>query len=213
MRALTLRAGSTAVRDTSRVRDTMRALAAGALIAALAPAVIVGAQAQNRGPARDQTVQDVGDYRQQIADALAAMARRKPSGPARTATDPSAPGAMTPDPSGPFQSGPYQSVPRRPATTQPAPDIARAPAAPLSGPFQAGPLRTARAPQPGDQAVCVRAIERGQYAYFAAFITDGMLETIRRAVGIDRCWLETGYVTLPPPRPPKTRRGDSAAGR
>jgi hypothetical protein len=71
--------------------------------------------------------------------------------------------------------------------------------------FQAGLLRVSRAPQPGDYAVCLQTIENGRIAYFAAFITAGEVDTIRRAVGIDRCWLETNYSTLPPPRPPKKK--------
>jgi hypothetical protein len=71
--------------------------------------------------------------------------------------------------------------------------------------FQAGLLRVSRAPQPGDYAVCLQTIENGRIAYFAAFITAGEVDTIRRAVGIDRCWLETSYSALPLPRPPKKK--------
>jgi hypothetical protein len=71
--------------------------------------------------------------------------------------------------------------------------------------FQAGLLRVSRAPQPGDYAVCLKTIENGRIAYFAAFITAGEVDTIRRAVGIDRCWLETNYSALPLPRPPKKK--------
>jgi hypothetical protein len=72
--------------------------------------------------------------------------------------------------------------------------------------FQAGLLRVSRAPQPGDYAVCLQTIENGRIAYFAAFITAGRVETIRRAVGVDRCWMETSYSVLPAPRPPKRKR-------
>ncbi|MDX2238939.1 MAG: hypothetical protein NW203_15355 [Hyphomonadaceae bacterium] len=71
--------------------------------------------------------------------------------------------------------------------------------------FRAGPLQAARAPQPGEQAVCLRAESQGRTDYFAAFLTAGKVETIRRAVGIDRCWEETRYDALPRPAPPKTR--------
>ncbi|MGE0564712.1 MAG: hypothetical protein AB7O50_09385 [Pseudolabrys sp.] len=103
------------------------------------------------------------------------------------------------------------------ATTPAAPAAslvpgARPPRAFLPGPFEAGPLRVAQAPQPGDYAVCVRSFAQGRTTYLAAFITAGEVEHIRRAVGIDRCWLETGYAALPAPTPPKrsTRRVDPA---
>lgn len=76
---------------------------------------------------------------------------------------------------------------------------------PLSA-FQAGLLRVSRAPQPGDYAVCLQTIENGRVAHFTAFITAGEVGTIRRAVGIDRCWLETGFSALPPPRPAKQKK-------
>lgn len=72
--------------------------------------------------------------------------------------------------------------------------------------FQAGLLRTARAPQPGDYAVCLQTIENGRIAYFAAFITAGEVEAIRRAVGVDRCWMETNFSPLPQAGPPKQRK-------
>jgi hypothetical protein len=72
--------------------------------------------------------------------------------------------------------------------------------------FQAGLLRVSRAPQPGDYAVCLQTIENGRIAHFAAFITGDEVGIIRRAVGIDRCWLETRYSALPPPRPAKQKK-------
>lgn len=76
--------------------------------------------------------------------------------------------------------------------------------------FQAGLLRTARAPQPGEYAVCLQTIENGRIAYFAAFITAGEIEAIRRAVGVDRCWMETSYSSLPPPRAPAKKNSRDA---
>jgi hypothetical protein len=72
--------------------------------------------------------------------------------------------------------------------------------------FQAGLLRVSRAPQPGEYAVCLQTIENGRIAYFAAFITAGEVDAIRRAVGVDRCWLETNYSGLPTARPPKPKK-------
>jgi hypothetical protein len=72
--------------------------------------------------------------------------------------------------------------------------------------FQAGLLRVSRAPQPGDYAVCLQTIENGRIAYFAAFIAAGEVDSIRRAVGVDRCWMETNYSPLPRPGPPKKKK-------
>ena len=164
------------------------ACALAAVSIALAPVMGGNARAQSRPPvAASAPPQGVGNYRQLIADALAAM-------PAvRGKTAPAAPG----QPDAASNAGTAQAAMRRPGAP---------PLAPPLGPFEAGPLRVSRAPQPGDYVVCVRASERGQYAYFAAFVTEGKVEAIRRGVGIDRCWLETGYAALPRPTPPKKKK-------
>lgn len=182
--------------------------AAGALAAVLmafAPLMGGEARAQSRPPAAASAApQGVGNYRQLIADALAAM----PAVRGRTA--PAAPGQPGPAPnagaasSNSIPANSAQAAMRRPSAP---------PLAPPLGPFEAGPLRVSRAPQPGDYAVCVRASERGQYAYFAAFVTDGKVEAIRRGVGIDRCWLETGYAALPRPTQPKKKKDPRAPAR
>lgn len=166
---------------------------------AFAPLMGGDARAQSRPPAAASAApQGVGNYRQLIADALAAM----PAVRGKTAhAAPGQPGAASSAGAASSNSAPANSIPANSAQA-----AMRRPSTPPLGPFEAGPLRVSRAPQPGDYVVCVRASERGQYAYFAAFVTEGKVETIRRGVGIDRCWLETDYVALPRPTQPKKKK-------
>jgi hypothetical protein len=59
--------------------------------------------------------------------------------------------------------------------------------------------RASAAPQPGEWVMCVRSAADGPPLYFVLFFSDGKVETVRRAVAIDRCQTAS-YSPLPPAR-------------
>lgn len=70
------------------------------------------------------------------------------------------------------------------------------------GLLEVSPLRPSKPLQPGDWMACVRSTLDGQLTYFGVFFKAHKIDTIRRAVEIDRCEEET-FGALPKPTPLK----------
>ncbi len=63
-------------------------------------------------------------------------------------------------------------------------------------------LRRSMPVQPGDWIACLRRTDSGDTAFFAVFIKSHKIDSVRRAVLIDKCEGEA-YGPLPKPTPPK----------
>ncbi len=70
-----------------------------------------------------------------------------------------------------------------------------------TGFMEVSALRRSLPVQPGDWVACLRRTDSGDTAFFAIFIKSHKIDSVRRALLIDKCEDET-YGPLPKPTPP-----------
>lgn len=71
--------------------------------------------------------------------------------------------------------------------------------APPPGLLEVSPLHRTEPVQPGDWFACVRRSSEKEPGLFAVFFKDHKIDSVRRAVLVDKCGSDT-YALLPPPK-------------
>jgi hypothetical protein len=76
------------------------------------------------------------------------------------------------------------------------------PSMPAAATTEVSALRRSLPVQPGDWIACLRRTAAGETAFFAVFFRSHKIDTVRRAVLVDKCE-QVSYGPLPNPAPPK----------